>query len=601
MLKNLSVGGRFYLLLSVIVLFVVIASYMFRGAISDVTDLGVEETQKVMFEDQKAKLKVATKTIALSLGQEIKDISSGQEKIDFIKNAVDKIRFEKDKSGYFFVYKDTTVVTVPTKKSLNGKDLGGVKDKNGVYFVKELSEQAHKGGGFVEYVFDKPGMGLQPKLGYSMMIPGTNLWIGTGVYIDNVQREKERIRNKMIESADAVSLEIFLGTGAVFIFIILPLAFFMIRSIVVPLHKATDAACSVADGNLNIHLDPEGRNELATLQSSINSMVKTLSDNLESIKAKEGEAKEQARVAHEAMLKAEDALEKAEGAKKEGMLDAASKIQGVIDKITSVVGEVVERTEDILKGSEFQKQRVTETATAMEEMNATVLEVARNASETSEGSQETMKKASEGESVVNDTISAMSEIQERTAALKEIMNKLESQSGEIGSVMSVINDIADQTNLLALNAAIEAARAGEAGRGFAVVADEVRKLAEKTIGATDEVEKSIHSIQELARENVKGVDETVESVVSATEHSRKSGEVLSEIVELARLAADQVRSIATAAEEQSATSEEINRSVGEIDTIAGESAQNSSVAAEGARSLADEVQALVDLVEELRS
>ncbi|WP_027179901.1 methyl-accepting chemotaxis protein [Maridesulfovibrio bastinii] len=601
MFKNLSVAGRFIVLISVIIVFVIITSYMFRMAISNVTEIGATETATVMLKDQKDKLRVATISMAMSLAREIRDIPSEERRIEFIKNAVEDIRFEKDKSGYFFVYKKTTVVTVPTNKSVTGKELSGVKDKNGVYYVSDLAKRASEGGGFVEYVYNKPGKGLQPKLGYAMMIPGTDMWIGTGIYIDNIQTERQRIFNKMDDSAHTISLRIFLGIGAVFILIVLPLALLMIRSIVGPLKEASAAAVAVSEGDLSVSLNPKGRNELSTLQSSLNSMVSTLSSNLESIKHKEEEAKEQARAAEDAMHKAEEALVKAEGAKKEGMLAAAHQIEGVIEKITEIVSEVVDRTENILKSSDFQKQRVAETATAMEEMNATVLEVARNASETNEGSQHTMQKASEGETVVRDTISAMGLIHDRTTELKEIMGKLEAQSAEIGSVMGVINDIADQTNLLALNAAIEAARAGEAGRGFAVVADEVRKLAEKTIGATDEVEKSINSIQILARENVKGVDETVEAVSGATDLSEKSGQVLSEIVELSRIAADQIRSIATAAEQQSATSEEINRSVAEIDSFAEDNARNSSDAAEGANSLSDQVRTLVALVEEMRN
>ncbi len=254
-----------------------------------------------------------------------------------------------------------------------------------------------------------------------------------------------------------------------------------------------------------------------------------------------------------------------------------------------------------MNGSEFQKQRIAETATAMEEMNATVLEVARNATETNEDTELTRDKASEGQSVVQGTIESMVSIQNQTNDLEKLMADLNAQSIEIGNVMSVINDIADQTNLLALNAAIEAARAGEAGRGFAVVADEVRKLAEKTIGATDEVDKSISSIQVLASKNIEGMRTAVEAIGGATNHSRASGDVLSEIVSLASNAAGQVQSIATAAEEQSATSDEINRSISEIDTMTEDNARNSMRAAEAASDLSREVDELVALVEELRS
>ncbi|WP_319759191.1 methyl-accepting chemotaxis protein [Maridesulfovibrio sp.] len=601
MLKNLSIGARFFLLLSLMVLFLIVTGIFFMGAIREITAHGVSSTEKIMLQDQKDKIFVATRSMALSLGKEIAHITDPAERLEFIREALDPVRFEKDNSGYFFVYKGTVNMVMPPKKSLQGKDLSGLKDQNGLLVISELSKVAHSGGGYVKYFFEKPGAGVQPKISYSMMIPGTDMWIGTGVYIDNIDKEAGIMGGAMRDNANAFTMKIVIGAGVVLLFLVLPLSIYLIRSIVRPLVESTEAATEVAQGNLDVSLTPEGRNEIATLQTALNTMVGTLSANLESIKVKEAEAQEQARIAHEAASEAREAQTRAEGAKKEGMLTAANRLQEVVDRVSSITNEVSSNAEEIQRGSEFQKQRVAETATAMEEMNVTVLEVAKNATETNESSAQSMEKASEGAKVVQDVIAAMGNIQERTAQLKESMQHLDTQAVDIGNVLGVINDIADQTNLLALNAAIEAARAGDAGRGFAVVADEVRKLAEKTIGATEEVEQSISSIQKLARENVKGMDSTVAAVESATELSRSSGEMLDEIVELAGSSADQVRSIATAAEEQSATSDEINRSVGEIDSMTEENAHNSQLATEGTRSLSAEVHELLNLIEELRS
>ncbi len=208
-------------------------------------------------------------------------------------------------------------------------------------------------------------------------------------------------------------------------------------------------------------------------------MVETLATNLDEIKVKEAESAEQARVAQIAAAEANEARQQAEGAKREGMLTAATKLESVLNNIVKISKSVEQSTNEIMNGSDFQKQRITETATAMEEMNATVLEVAQNATETNQDTEETRNKADEGQQVVLGTIESMVGIQQQTNDLERLMDQLNTQAIEIGTVMGVINDIADQTNLLALNAAIEAARAGDAGRGFAVVADEVRKLAEK--------------------------------------------------------------------------------------------------------------------------
>ncbi|WP_415716691.1 methyl-accepting chemotaxis protein [Maridesulfovibrio sp.] len=601
MLKNLSIGARFFLLLTLMVVFLVGTGVFFFGAIKDITAYGVRNTAEIMLKDQKDKIELATRSMALSIGQEIKRISDPDERLEFIRQALDPVRFEKDNSGYFFVYKGTVNMVMPPKKSLHGKDLGGLKDKNGLYMIRELSKIAHSGGGYVKYYFEKPGSGIQPKISYSMMIPGTDMWIGTGVYIDNIQLETGKMGDAMHESADGITLKIALGAGAILLLVVLPLSISLIRSVVHPLVESTDAASQVAAGHLDISLTPSGRNEISALQAALNAMVQTLAANLDSIKAKEAEAQEQTRIAEHAAAEAREAQIRAEGAKKEGMLAAAEKLHSVVERVSSVTAEVASSADEIQRGSEFQKQRVAETATAMEEMNATVLEVAKNATITNESSAQSMDKAREGARVVQDVIEAMRNIQERTTGLRKSMEHLDTQAVDIGNVLGVINDIADQTNLLALNAAIEAARAGDAGRGFAVVADEVRKLAEKTIGATEEVEASITSIQKLARENVQSMDSTVDAVETATGLSRSSGEMLDEIVELARNSADQVRSIATAAEEQSATSDEINRSVSEIDSMTEENAHNSQLAAAGTRSLSKEVQSLLNLIEELRS
>ena len=193
-------------------------------------------------------------------------------------------------------------------------------------------------------------------------------------------------------------------------------------------------------------------------------------------------------------------------------------------------------------------------------------------------------RAVEGSEIVGDSVNAMNTTYEAAEVLKQGMNSLGEQADEIGTILQVIEDIADQTNLLALNAAIEAARAGEAGRGFAVVADEVRKLAEKTMDATKKVNSSISGVQGVAHENIAGMEKALTDLGKAVELANQSGEVLKSIVQGAEESAIQIQSIATAAEEQSATSEEINSSIDEINSI---SAETSHGVAESALALED--------------
>ncbi|OIQ51381.1 Methyl-accepting chemotaxis protein PctC [Pseudodesulfovibrio hydrargyri] len=252
---------------------------------------------------------------------------------------------------------------------------------------------------------------------------------------------------------------------------------------------------------------------------------------------------------------------------------AAAEAEEVSQRLSSAAEELSAQIEQAKNGSDTQRSRAQETATAMEQMNSTVLEVAQNASSAAEEADTAKQNAQDGEDIVRRMIEAVGGVQAQADNLKTSMEELGKQAADIGQVLEVITDIADQTNLLALNAAIEAARAGEAGRGFAVVADEVRKLAEKTMTATSEVGNAISKIQAMTRDNVAATEKAVFSVSQSTELANDSGRALAEIVGRVEVAADQVRAIATAADEQSATSEEINRATDEINQIAIEASQ----------------------------
>ena len=227
--------------------------------------------------------------------------------------------------------------------------------------------------------------------------------------------------------------------------------------------------------------------------------------------------------------------------------------------------------------------------------------MAKNAGQASDASASTRNKAEDGEKVVQKAIDGIEIVRQQALTLKTDMGQLDKSAQAITQIMGVISDIADQTNLLALNAAIEAARAGEAGRGFAVVADEVRKLAEKTMASTAEVDKAIVDIQKSTEKSIAQVDIAAKAIEDATLLVNQSGEALQEIVHMADITADQVRTIATAAEEQSSTSEEINRSIAEVNNIAGSTAQAMQEAARAVNELASQSTALEKLVGEIKS
>ncbi|NMC48434.1 MAG: HAMP domain-containing protein [Desulfovibrio sp.] len=373
------------------------------------------------------------------------------------------------------------------------------------------------------------------------------------------------------------------------------------RSLSRPLGRATFFAVAVAEGNLNETLVVKNKDEIGTLAEALRKMLDNLKVKILESEEKTKEAEEQAQKSQIATNEANEAKKQADLAKRDGMLQAASQIDTVVERLTSASKELSAQVEQAGRGAELQRERAGETATAMEEMNATVLEVAKNASRASESSDAAKQMAENGATVVRQAIDAITQVQTQTVTLKENMGSLGKQAEEISKIMNVIEDIADQTNLLALNAAIEAARAGEAGRGFAVVADEVRKLAEKTMNATQEVSQAIIAIQTGARKNIQNMEEAAQAVENATGLAGKSGEALSEIVKLVDAAADQVRSIATAAEEQSSASEEINRSIEEINRISSETSQVMSESSHAIQDLAMQANELQVLVEDLKT
>jgi methyl-accepting chemotaxis protein len=343
-----------------------------------------------------------------------------------------------------------------------------------------------------------------------------------------------------------------LAIAAFILAIIVTLA--IIRSITSPIREAVDTAQRIAGGDLTVRIENAGKNETGQLLVA----MKEMADKLKSV-----------------------------------IVD----IKQASSSVASGSGQLRASSEEITRTMNDQSNRSSQIATAAEEMAQTVIDIAKNASTISKSSSDTAAKARKGADVVRKSVAESRSIVETVNASTNVVQSLGDKSKQIGEIVDVINDIADQTNLLALNAAIEAARAGEQGRGFAVVADEVRKLAERTAKATTEITQMIGAIQGEVAIAVDAMGNTNEKVNVGLKYSLEAGEELKQIVVSAVHLQKLVEQIAAATEEMSTTSESISGDIqavaGGARDISGDSDQIAQSSAELAR-LAGQLKTIVD-------
>ena len=460
-----------------------------------------------MLEDQKAKIKVATHSMGVAIANMIKGAGSDEEKIQIIRKLLKGIRFEKDKSGYFFVNKGTIMIA-HIKKSLHDKDLKGLKDKNGVFLIQDLYKQAKNGGGFVTYIWDKPGKGDTPKLSYSEMIPGTDFWMGTGVYIDNIEATKAAIAGDINANIKSSITNMIIISGVIFAAIIalcLVIVFGISTSLNAMIVNFEDVA--KGEGDLTKRIAIKSKDELATLAELFNLFMEKLQKIIQQLagdsKNIDNSSTELANVAEE-------------------LTGNAEKTSDMADSVSNSSEEMNTNLSGVAAAMEESSSNASMVASAAEEMNATINEIAENAERAREISGNAALKTSEAE---------------------QGMTALNKTAQSIGKVTDTIKDISDQTNLLALNATIEAARAGEAGKGFAVVANEIKELASQTVDATANIREQIDNVQSntdatvTSIKEVSGVINDVNEIVSTiaaavTEQSAATQEIVSNISSL---------------------------------------------------------------------
>ncbi|MBH0033929.1 methyl-accepting chemotaxis protein [Pseudoalteromonas sp. NZS71_1] len=459
-------------------------------------------------------------------------------------NAIRALRY--DKTNYFWINNyQPKMVMHPIKPALEGKDLTNNKDPDGkALFVDMVNIVKRSGEGFIPYKWPKPGK--EKPVEKIAFVKGFNQWqwiIGSGVYLDSIDEAFSEQRNLIVVSATIMIIAVIL------------LSYFIGKSILIPTRLAADMMKDISqgEGDLTRTLNESGNDEISELSHSFNLFVLKMRESLVHVSQSANDVSEHAHTVDDSSRTSHSFIE-------------------------------------------LQNDSSTQVAAAMEQMTHQIHDVSRNAEAAEQAAKDAAQNASTGKNVVAQTITAIETLSSNIETVSRVTEDLANESHNIGSVLDVIRSISEQTNLLALNAAIEAARAGEHGRGFAVVADEVRTLASRTGQSTDEIQTMITKLQEGAKAAVEAVKSSQALSVSTVDQASSANTSLNEIERLVSIITEMNSQIARATEQQTQAADEVNLRINELSQSTEQSLNNTKQLTDASDNLKQSSQELSSVV-----